>query len=282
MGEKQPCRHQGQCRRRGRRCLKCRSRDPSLATRDEDHGEAGCPPAAHGGPQWSRSPRAARGRDPTPEQVDAWRKLWPRGEPALEQVCWQGLWPCGGPTLEQPVPDGLYPMGGTCAGAVCEELQPVGRTHIEELCGELSSIRDTSHCSRGRVWGVLPLRDKERQRQHVMNWPQPPFPVHLHRSGEGGREMGVKLSRGRREGWGEGVLRSGFIFLLSCSDLIGDELNSLFSPSSVCFVRDSNWWVNSPRPYLDPRAFHHFSSALSIWGTGVIEQFWWAPGIYPG
>jgi len=29
-------------------------------------------------------------------------------------------------------------------------------------------------------------------------------------------------------------------FSLSYSDLIGDELNSLFSPSSVCFVCDSN------------------------------------------
>jgi len=28
-------------------------------------------PAAHGGPRWSRSPPAARGRDPTLEQVDA-------------------------------------------------------------------------------------------------------------------------------------------------------------------------------------------------------------------
>jgi len=51
----------------------------------------------------------------------------------------------------------------------------------------------------------------------------------------------VKLSPGRREEWEEGVLRPGFIFSLSYSDLIGDELNSLFSPSSVCFVCDSNW-----------------------------------------
>jgi len=35
--------------------------------------------------------------------------------------------------------------------------------------------------------------------------PIPRPPVH------GRREMGVKLSPGRREGWGEGVLRSGFI-----------------------------------------------------------------------
>jgi len=44
---------------------------PSLAARDEDHGEAGCSPAAHGSPRWSRHPPVARGRDPTPEQMDA-------------------------------------------------------------------------------------------------------------------------------------------------------------------------------------------------------------------
>jgi len=43
----------------------------SLAARDEDHGEACCPPAAHGGPWWSRSPPVARGRDSTPELAGA-------------------------------------------------------------------------------------------------------------------------------------------------------------------------------------------------------------------
>jgi len=33
----------------------------SLQARDEDHGEAGCPPAAHEGPQCSRHPPAAQG-----------------------------------------------------------------------------------------------------------------------------------------------------------------------------------------------------------------------------
>jgi len=46
---------------------------------------------------------------------------------------------------------------------------------------------------------------------------------------------------GKKGGVGQSVLRSGFIFSLSYSDLTGDELNSLFSPSSVCFVCDSNW-----------------------------------------
>jgi len=55
----------------GKRCLRHWSRGSSLAARDEDHGEAGCPPAAHGSPWWSRYPPVAHGRDPTPEQVDA-------------------------------------------------------------------------------------------------------------------------------------------------------------------------------------------------------------------
>jgi len=55
----------------GRRCSRRWSREFSPAARDENHGEAGCTPAAHEGPQWSRYPPVARGRDPTPEQVDA-------------------------------------------------------------------------------------------------------------------------------------------------------------------------------------------------------------------
>jgi len=41
----------------------------------KDHGESGCPPAAHGGLQRRRYPPVACGRDPTPEQVDACRSL---------------------------------------------------------------------------------------------------------------------------------------------------------------------------------------------------------------
>jgi len=59
----------------GRRCSRHRSRESSLTARDKDHGEAGRAPAVHGGPQWSRSPPVAHGRDLTPEQVDARRRL---------------------------------------------------------------------------------------------------------------------------------------------------------------------------------------------------------------
>ena len=51
--------------------LEMLSRESSLATHDEDYGEAGYPLAAHGGPRWSRSPPVAHGRDPTPEKGDA-------------------------------------------------------------------------------------------------------------------------------------------------------------------------------------------------------------------
>jgi len=52
---------------------------------------------------------------------------------------------------------------------------------------------------------------------------------------------GSEVEPGRREGWGEGVFKIWNYFSLSYSDLIGDKLNSLFSPSSVFFVHDSNW-----------------------------------------
>jgi len=54
----------------------------------------------------------------------------------------------GGPTLEQPVFEGLHPMEGTHTGAVREELQPVGRTHISEVHGRLSPMRGSSCWSR--------------------------------------------------------------------------------------------------------------------------------------
>ena len=47
----------------GMRCLKYQSRDSFLAAHAEDHGKAGCFPAVHGGPRWSRHPPVAHGRD---------------------------------------------------------------------------------------------------------------------------------------------------------------------------------------------------------------------------
>ncbi|GAB0187278.1 hypothetical protein GRJ2_001193100 [Grus japonensis] len=61
-----------------------------------------------------------------------------------------GLVTLWGPTLEQSVPEGLHLMEETHAGAVHEELQPVGRTHIE-VHGGLSPMGGTPCWSRGGV-----------------------------------------------------------------------------------------------------------------------------------
>lgn len=53
-----------------------------------------------------------------------------REKPMLEQV----LCCSGGPMLEQAMPEELYPVEGADGSAVCE-LQPMGRTHIGEVCG---------------------------------------------------------------------------------------------------------------------------------------------------
>ena len=110
-----------------------------------------------------------------------------REEPTLEQVCWQGLWTRGGPTLEQPVPEGLHLLGRAQDGAAC---------------GELSPMRETS------LWGtarVVRSRPPENQSTAETTWEErttTPIPCPLCCSGRGGRKKGVKLSLGRREGWG--------------------------------------------------------------------------------
>jgi len=58
-------------KKEGEEMLQVPEQRDSSAAHDEDHGEAGCAPAVHGGPRWSRSPPVAHGKDPTPEQVDA-------------------------------------------------------------------------------------------------------------------------------------------------------------------------------------------------------------------
>ena len=57
--------------------------------------------------------------------------------------------------------------------AVCEELQPVGRTHVGEVCGERSAVRGTSHWSRGRVWGGRSSRANVWWTDHSPHSPSP-------------------------------------------------------------------------------------------------------------
>jgi len=76
-------------------------------------------------------------------------------------------------------------MERTHTGAVHEELQGVGRTHIGEVCGGLSHMGGTPMLEQGKSVGR-----NEWQRQHVIT------PIAWEEEVENNR---VKLSPGRRE-----------------------------------------------------------------------------------
>jgi len=235
MWEKQLCRQQGQWRRRGRRCSRHQSRD-SPAACGEDHGEAGCPHAAHGGPRWTRSPPAALGEPHAgaggclKEAVTLWRTCAGAGS------C-QDLWPCvesipGWSRFAGRICD---PVGNPCwsslflkdcilwQGPTLEQF--MGRTHVGAVCGGLSPMGGTPGWSRVRVWGALPLRRKEWQTQLVTNWLHPPFSVPLCCLERGGREMGSEVEPGKKGGLGGRCFKIWFYSSLPFSDLIGDKLN---------------------------------------------------------
>jgi len=220
MWKKQLCRHQGQWRRRERRCSRCWSRKSSLAARAEDHGEADCAPAVHGGPWWSRSPPVAHGRDPTLVQVDVWRRLWPHGEPVLEQAPAMTY-----ATMERGAHAGagllagLVTPWGTHAGAACSwRTAPRGKdpcwgsSSRAAACGKDSRWRSlwrtVSHERDLRLEQGKSVRSPHPEEERVAETtcdeltaaPIPRPPVLL--MGRG-RETGVKLSLGRREGWGK-------------------------------------------------------------------------------
>ncbi|GAB0178755.1 zinc finger and BTB domain-containing protein 5 [Grus japonensis] len=88
--------------------------------------------------------------------ASSWPDRWTCGErsPHGSRFAGRTCDPVGDPTLEQSGPEGLHPVGETHAGKVHEGLSPVGGTPC---------------WSRGTMRGVLPLRMKKQQKQHVMN-----------------------------------------------------------------------------------------------------------------
>jgi len=52
-------------------------------------------------------------------------------------------------------------MEGTHAGAVREELQPMGRTHVGEVFGELSPMKGTFSLEQGQSVSSLPPEEEE-------------------------------------------------------------------------------------------------------------------------
>jgi len=263
MQEKQPCRHQGQCRRRGRRCPKCQSRD-SPAARGEDHGESGCASAAHGGPWQSRYPPAARGRPhagaggcPT-DAVTLWRAHTGAGS-------WQDLWPH----------EERSPRRSRFAGRACD---PVGDPHWSSLflkdctpweaptLGQGQSVRSPPHDENGAA---------EITSDELLATPTPRPSASL--GARRWRNSEVKLSPGKNKGWGEGVLRFVFIFSLPYSDLICNKFPQVESVLPTTVIAEY-----SPCCYLDPLAFRSVFLSSARLRRGVIEWLWWAPGIQPG
>ena len=219
MWEKHLCRHQGQWRRRGRRCSRHWSRG-SPAACGEDYGEAGCPPAAHGGPWCSRYPPAAcriphtRAGGCLKEGVTPW---WAHTTAGF----WKDLWTHGAHTAAGLLA-GLVIPWGTHAGAVCSwKTARHGRDPCwssswrTAACGKDSHWRSlwwrsvvggATHWSRGGVWGGRSSRENK--------WwidCNPHSPSHCATSGEEAENTGVKLSPEKREGWGKNILRFGFI-----------------------------------------------------------------------
>jgi len=81
------------------------------------------------------------------EPVPATSKMDPRQSRFAGRACD----PVGDPGWSSLFLEDCTLCEGTHAGAVREELRPMGRTHVGEACEELSPMRWTSCCSRGRV-----------------------------------------------------------------------------------------------------------------------------------
>lgn len=62
---------------------------------------------------------------------------------------------------------------------------------------------------------------------------------------------GLHYRARRIEGWADSILR--FSFISHYCTLICLVVN--FSPSWVWFAHDTNWWLISPCPHLDPQSF---------------------------
>jgi len=166
------------------------------------------------------------GEDPTPQQVGIpWRKLQPMESP-YRAGSWQELWPMEKTPCRSRFSGRTYGPWGTHNGAAgcwrtaSHRKDPywssLWRTAAwgKDLCWR-SSWRTVSHGRDPTLEQGKGVRRKERQRQCVMNWLQPRFPVTLHHSEGGGRRV-----RTEAEPWKKGGMRGKWIwfyFLLSYS-----------------------------------------------------------------
>ena len=216
MGEKQPCRHQCQWRRRGRRCPgaeveialqpveKTMVRQAVPLQPMEDYNGADIHPADCG-PWWKRwmCPVGSCDSMESPCKNSLLTGTVDHGEETTQkQVFCQDLWHQGGPILEQSISEGVHPVERIRAGAVYEELQHMGRTHTGEVHEGLFPVGGTPYCSRTRVWWAKSSRDK-------VLWTDlnpSTFLLCLHPPEEV-EKLVVKFSLGRSEEWRESFFR---------------------------------------------------------------------------
>lgn len=124
------------------------------------------------------------------------------------------------------------------------------------------------HTGAGKwVWGVLPLRRKERQ------WTQPhsPFPCTTGR--EEVEEVCCEVKFGKKGRVRENFFKVWFYFSLFYSGFLWQDIR-LLCPHWVCFVCNGKWWVISSILSL---LLWYFSPVHLR--KGVIEQLWWAPSV---
>ena len=142
-----------------------------------------------GSPRWSRF---------------AGRTCDPAGDPRWSSLLLKDCTPCKGPMLEQFMKN-CSPWEGLTLEKFVEDCLLWEKPHTgAEEEHEQEGVAETT-CDELTATPI----------------PRPPAPL-------GEKEVensGVKLSLGRREGWGEGVFKIWFYFSLSYSDLTGNKLN---------------------------------------------------------
>lgn len=251
MWEQQLCRHQGQWRR-AMRCFRCQSWDSPEAP-DED---------------MMRQVVTLQ-----PMEVHGWAA--PGGPHTASGVCLKNaviLWEAhdGGACSWQTAPcerDPCYSSSQRTA-----ELQPGG------MDSQWRTSQRTICCGRN------PMVEQGQERGHSSPSEggssrdcNPLSPSPCTSGGEEGENPGTKVNLGKREMWWEGNVKTWFYFSLSCSDLIGNKLNSFLAQAESVLPMTDEWAL--PVIFLAHKTFCYILFPMR--SCGGIGQLWWAPDHEP-
>ena len=178
------------------------------------------PPAAHGGPRWRRYPHCRPWKTPCqsrwmcPERrcpspahtgADSWQDLWPM-ERSSHRTIFSGR--TYGPRWRSLCLKDCTPWKGRMLEKFLKNRRPWEGPTLEKFIKNPTLEQRES------------IRRKEWQRQHIMNWPRPPYLVLLCRSGGGGREEGSEVELGKK-----GRVGGGWLQICSCFSLSYSVIN---------------------------------------------------------